>query len=246
MGIAYNTSIVAEGLVFALDAANPRSYSGSGITVNGLVSGLGGTLINGVGFSSLNGGSFFFDGTNDYISTPNIDLSGTNKVTVSCWVKVLNYRETADSSNVVFEFSSNYNSVTGGFVAAFADGSAVFSGLYPVALGVKGNSGYNLATYSKTLVNDLSWHHWTCIFDTSLSGNENILYIDGVSRTSTLNPIQADNSANLGNFKLFIGNRDASNIAANANITDFKIYNRALSAEEVKQNYNATKKRFGL
>ncbi len=246
MGIAYNTSIVAEGLVFALDAANPRSYSGSGITVNGLVSGLGGTLINGVGFSSLNGGSFFFDGTNDQISTVNIDLSYTNKVTVSCWVKVLNYREVNGSSNIVFEFSSDYNSNTGSFVVAFADGSGINAGLYPVILGIRGNSGYNYAGYSKTLVNDLSWHHWGCIFDTSLSGNENILYIDGISRTSVITPLQSDNSANFGNYKLFIGNRDSSIYAANANITDFKIYNRALSATEIRQNYNATKKRYGL
>ena len=104
MGIAYNTSQVTDGLVFSIDAANPRSYSGSGITVNGLVSGIGGTLVNGVGFSSANNGSFFFDGTNDQISTANIDLSYTNKVTVNCWVKVLNYREVNGSSNIVFEF----------------------------------------------------------------------------------------------------------------------------------------------
>jgi hypothetical protein len=245
MGIAYNTSMISDGLIFALDAANPRSYSGSGITVNGLVSGLGGTLINGVGFSSLNGGSFFFDGTNDQISTVNIDLSSTNKVTVSCWVKVLNYRETANSSNIVFELSSDFNSNTGTFVVAFADGSGIYSSLYPVVLGVRGNSGYNLAGYSKTLVNDLSWHHWACIFDTSLSGNENVLYIDGVSRTSVITPLQSDNNANFGNYKLFIGNRDSSSIAGNANITDFKIYNRALTQQEIRQNYNATKKRFG-
>jgi len=244
MGLGHSPTIVTDGLVFSLDAANTRSYSGSGITVNGLVSGLGGTLINGVGFSSLNGGSFFFDGTNDQISTSNIDLSGTNKVTVSCWVKVLNYRETANSSNIVFELSSDFNSNTGTFVAAFADGSAIYSSLYPVVLGIRGNVGYNLAGYSKTLVNDLSWHHWACIFDTSLSGNENILYIDGVSRTSISTPLQGDNSSNFGNYKMFIGNRDSSSIAGNANITDLKIYNRALSATEIKQIYNATKRRY--
>ena len=243
MGIAYNTSMISDGLIFALDAANPRSYSGSGITVNGLVSGLGGTLINGVGFSSLNGGSFFFDGTNDQFSTVNIDLSSTNKVTVSCWVKVLNYREVSGSSNIVFEFSSDYNSNIGSFVVAFADGSGINSNLYPVILGIR-SPGYNYAGYSKTLVNDLSWHHWGCIFDTSLSGNENILYIDGVSRTTVITPLQSDNNANFGNYKLFIGNRDSSIYAANANISDLKVYNRVLTQQEILQNYNATKGRY--
>ena len=245
MGIAYNTSIVTNGLVFALDAANSRSYSGSGLTANGLVGGIGGTLVNGVGFSSANNGSFFFDGTNDQISTADIDLSSTNKVTVSCWVKALNYREVSNSSNIVFEFSSDFNSNIGSFVAAFADGSGINSGLYPVILGIR-SPGYNYAGYSKTLVNDLSWHHWGCIFDTSLSGNETILYIDGVSRAAVITPLQSDNSSNFGNYKLFIGNRDSSSYPANCNIGQIQVYNRALTAQEIRQNYNATKKRYGL
>ena len=245
MGIAYNTSIVTNGLVYALDAGNTRSYSGSGITANSLVGGIGGTLFNGVGFSNANNGSFFFDGTNDQISTANIDLSYTNKVTVSCWVKVLNYREVSNSSNIVFEFSSDYNSYTGSFVAAFADGSGINSSLYPVVLGIR-SPGYNYAGYSKTLVNDLSWHHWGCIFDTSLSGNETILYIDGVSRAAVITPLQSDNSSNFGNYKLFIGNRDSSSYPANASISDLKVYNRALTQQEISQNFNATRDRYGI
>ena len=244
MGVKSGPRIVTNGLIFDLDAAVSRSYSGTGLTANGLIGGIGGTLVNGVGFSSANNGSFFFDGTNDQISTANIDLQSTNKVTVSCWVKVLNYREVSGSSNIVFEFSSDYNSNIGSFVAAFADGSGINSNLYPVILGIRSNSGYNYAGYSKTLVNDLSWHHWGCIFDTSLSGNENILYIDGVSRTSVITPLQSDNNANFGNYKLFIGNRDSSIYAANANISDLKVYNRVLTQQEILQNYNATKGRY--
>jgi hypothetical protein len=244
MGLGHSPTIITDGLVFSLDAANPRCYSGSGLTAFGLIGGIDGTLVNGVGFTSVNNGSFLFDGTNDQISTATINLSSTNKVTVSCWVKVLNYREVDGSSNIVFEFSSNFNSNIGSFVAAFADGSPVYSSLYPVVLGIRGGAGYNLAGYSKTLVNDLSWHHWTCIFDTSLSGNENVLYIDGVSRTAISTPIQADNSDNFGSYNLYIGNRNSSSIAGNANINDLKIYNRALSATEVRQIYNSTKRRY--
>jgi hypothetical protein len=248
MGLGHSPSTVMDGLVFSMDAGNSRSYSGSGLTTFSLLGSYSNSLVNGVGFTTANAGSFVFDGTNDYISTANIDLSNTNKISVSCWVKILNYRENSGSSNIVYEFSTNFNSSSTGFVAAFADGSPVYSGLYPIALGVRGNSGYDLAAFSKTLVNDLAWHHWTCIFDKSLSsGNENILYIDGILRASILNPLSADNSNNFASDKLYIGNRgDGSNIAGNANITDLKIYNRALSAAEVKQNYNATKRRFGL
>jgi hypothetical protein len=61
MGTKYNPSIVRNGLVFCVDPANLASYSGSGLTVYGLVSGIGGTLVNGIGLSSQNTGSFFYD-----------------------------------------------------------------------------------------------------------------------------------------------------------------------------------------
>ena len=88
MGISAGPSGVSDGLVFQLDAANLRSYSGSGNTANGLISGIGGTLVNGTGFSSANNGSFFFDGTNDYIEVSNSNLLtfGTNSFSIDLWL----------------------------------------------------------------------------------------------------------------------------------------------------------------
>ena len=68
MGVKAGPKVVKDGLVFALDAAVSRSYSGSGFTIYDLRSGTGATLINGVGYSSVNSGYFSFDGTNDYIN----------------------------------------------------------------------------------------------------------------------------------------------------------------------------------
>jgi hypothetical protein len=87
MGIDYNNVIVSDGLVLYIDAANPRSYSGIGLTANGLIGGIGGTLVNGTGFSSSNNGSFIFDGTNDYIYAPiNTNLFST-QATMIMWLK---------------------------------------------------------------------------------------------------------------------------------------------------------------
>lgn len=67
------TSYVTENLIGLFDPS--LSYSGSGTTVTNLVSGgTNGTLVNGVGYSSVNGGVFVLDGTNDYIDIP-INLS---------------------------------------------------------------------------------------------------------------------------------------------------------------------------
>ena len=109
MGIAYNTSQVTDGLVFAIDAANPRSYSGSGITVNGLVSGLGGTLINGAGFTSTNSGSFVFDGTNDYMYLPAISQNnGASQLTWCAWMK----RSASNSLMTLMQFANNNNDIS--------------------------------------------------------------------------------------------------------------------------------------
>lgn len=71
MGIAYNTTIVREGLVLHLDAANVKSYPGSGTVWKDLSgNGNNGTLVNGVGYNSANNGVFTLDGIDDYINIP--------------------------------------------------------------------------------------------------------------------------------------------------------------------------------
>jgi hypothetical protein len=238
-------NIVRNGLVYYLDAAKANSYNGSGTSAYD-ISGTGATstLINGVAYSNSNGGNFVFDGTNDYLSSNNIDLTNTNKVTVTLWAKILNYRETVGGGNCLFEFSSNLNSTTGGFVVSFADDSSgIYLNTFPIVVGVRGNSNnYNLSSFSKTLVNDLGWHHWACIFDKSLSGVECSLYIDGVLRTPTITPITADNTNNFDNTTLNLSGRFYGNHA----ISNLQLYNRVLSSIEILQNYNATKNRYGL
>ena len=74
MGIRRGPNIVRDGLVFAVDAANPTSYPGSGtIWKDQTVNQNNGTLTNGPTFDSGNGGSIVFDGSNDYVDCGNID-----------------------------------------------------------------------------------------------------------------------------------------------------------------------------
>ena len=68
MGLKHHPRVVTDGLLICVDPANISSYSGTGLTARGLVSGIGSTLVNGIGFSSSNSGTFILDGTNDYIN----------------------------------------------------------------------------------------------------------------------------------------------------------------------------------
>ena len=220
MGLGHSPSIVMDGLVLALDAGNSRCYSGSGITVNGLV-GIGGTLVNGVGFTSANSGSFTFDGSNDYIVIPTsstFDL-GTGSATIIAWFKTTSGGCIVSKRNV------------SGF-QLYADSTK----LYADGAGTAGK-------YSSQVVNTGKVFLGAVVYDRANSLMR--LYINGVEDgnialgDTTLTDI-AD--INIGRITLSGNPRDYFN----GTIYQVSIYNRALSAQEIKQNYNATKKRYGL
>lgn len=247
-------NIVTDGLVLALDAANGKSYV-SGSTVWRDLSGtsVSGSLVNGPAYSSENLGNIAFDGINDYVTLQAINLSLTNKITICFFCKILSYVETVLQGKIILEISANFNNSTTGLYIAYADDSnTLFSSTFPISLNLKGDVGYNLSGFNKNLVNDLKWHHWTCVFDKSQTGvdpQETFLYIDGIYQNPTLVPsaiYRTDNTNNFGNNIINIGLRPPSTAPSNVAISNLQLYNRVLSASEVLQNYNAMKSRFNL
>jgi hypothetical protein len=104
MGFYRGPNIVTDGLVFAYDAGSERCYPGSGTTANSLTSSNTGTLTNGVGFSSSNGGSWEFDGVDDYINIPtSSNLDGFSNASFETWVEPVNtssYRRIFDKDGI--------------------------------------------------------------------------------------------------------------------------------------------------
>ena len=102
MALAHSPRIVTDGLALCLDAGNTKSYSGSGTTWNDL-SGNGntGTLTNGPTYSSDNGGSIFFDGTNDYVSLVD-NLGDPQQFTIEFW---------AYPTQLNFDSNNNYRRI---------------------------------------------------------------------------------------------------------------------------------------
>jgi hypothetical protein len=233
MGIDYNNIIVSDGLSVYLDAANARSYSGSGITVNGLVGGIGGTLVNGIGFSSQNNGSFFYDGSDDYFRLPanffNPD-SGT-PFTVSVWFR------TGTSGMILGQENGATPGTGGGWVPAIyvdTNGKIRTSCFW-------GGSTTNQSTSSAS-VNDNLWHQILVTFESTSHKS----YLDGIL-FDTIAKTQSNYSATyyyyLGSGKIAAW-PNAGNMTLSGNISNFMFYNRALSAQEIIQNYNATKGRY--
>jgi hypothetical protein len=220
MGIDYNNIIVSDGLVFYIDAANPRSYSGTGLTANGLVGGIGATLINGVGFSSANNGLFSFDGTNDYIEVPSI-TSVTGDFTVAIWFY------TTASLDGYYKRLLDLDYITGFWLGRNANsnswGGGILESNFPYGIYLPFTNG--------------QWHYLVSV----RSGTTHILYGDGISNT-TSNTVS---NGNLSSTSLLIAREplfSPSNF--NGNISQVSMYNRALTAQEILQNYNATKGRY--
>ncbi len=85
MAVSAGPSVIEDGLVFCLDAANKSSYAGTGTTWADLVGGNNGVLTNGPTFSEESGGSVAFDGTNDKVSfNLTSDFSGVNLNDFDC------------------------------------------------------------------------------------------------------------------------------------------------------------------
>ena len=216
MGIDYNTIIVTDGLVIYLDAANTRSYSGSGTSSNSLVGGIGATLVNGVGFTSSNNGAFTFDGSNDYINFGNSSAVQQSSGTLSAWAK-------ASSPG------GGYRGIIakqGAYGLFYTDSVLV---AYDWAADAPRSTGVNIA--------DNTWKNVVLTYQSGVSNGTRI-YINGVSvLTTTITVLNQT-----GN--LFGGAEANAGQYASCQISLFNMYNRALSATEVLQNYNATKARY--
>lgn len=213
-------NIITNGLVLSLDAANSKSYT-SGSTTWFDKSGYGnnGTLTNGPGYSSANGGSIVFDGVNDYVTG--------SLPTLTNWSMCLWYMSTDITSKLVF---------------------------YPFA-GSNGANGLGFGgTFSAQTNNKWFFFDGINTFsDTSTAVTTNTLYNLVVTKASTTYNLYTNGAFSVGGTgsnitytQFTLGMRGDAQWYAKGSIYNAQVYNRALTASEVLQNYNATKSRFGL
>jgi len=226
MGAYGGPDIITDGLVLAVDAGSTRSYPGSGTTTTSLVSSNTGTLTNGVGFNSDNGGSFTFDGVNDYIAFNNTITMPSANLTSVAWVKLDSY------------LSQNS---TIGFHPDAGNGSAGFR-IYAVSaasLGVWTRNGAGGVTAIST-VNGIPLNEWVQIAFV-LNGTNGKLYKNG---TEILSGTFTQTPATLSSAPVWISRYSEGGFYIDGKSTACMLYDRVLTASEVLQNYNAQKNRF--
>lgn len=232
MALFHSPRIVTNGLVLCLDAANTKSYPGTGTTWTDLSgNGNNGTLTNGPTFSSANGGSIVFDGVDDYVNISNATIGnfGTSTFSVSAWGK-------ADSNStgtrgLVSKYNPHSGNGTGWFLF-FRDGqvwaritqdlSAPLE-MSQITANVSGNLWYNFVVVRSATI-------------FSLYSNGNLLQTN-----TTTNIIDCSSTG-----PLRVGSGYSSGYYYLGTCSLAKIYNRALTAAEIQQNFNALRGRYGI
>ena len=227
MAVGYNPSIVLDGLVFYIDAASSRCYSGSGNTINGLVGGIGATLVNGVGFGATNNGYFIFDGTDDYIaaSGTNFPLSNSPR-TLNIWYYTKTSTWQADVNNLFWY----------GTAGSTRQSFGVDFGTYPTMEFYSWGDDLNWNTTRP----QEGWKNLQITYDGDLSSKvyESGILVATKTFGAQLNTVLSTN-VQIGAITYVPGYFDS-------NISQVSMYNRALSEQEILQNFSATRFRYGI
>lgn len=234
-------TIINNGLALYLDAGNTLSYSGTGSIWTDLSGNSNNaTLFNGVTYSTDNGGTFVFDGTNDYITIPHSDsLNFPSQLTMSIWyysgtnignsatlnTLYLKGRTDLDRYNPLLSVDSTYR------------------------WGLSGGGGSRSQYNSESgFIQPNTWYN---ISVSHISGSDPKVYKNNIlSTTHTYDPSRGTGSVPL------VVNTDPVSINAdilrntignfNGKISIFMIYNRALTQEEIAHNFEFLRSRFGI
>lgn len=225
------TCISNSGLVLNLDAGNASSYSGSGATWNDVSGNGSNASLVATTFNSGNGGYLIFDGSTSYVDfTANV--STASAVTVEMWANVTNVGA-SNMNGMMFGFNT-YDAWTNNGNLGYNCGNGVLYGI-------------TSATFSPYWGN---WQHYVFVMYSGNNNSSNKIYLNTVSQTmgipiagSGWSPANAVFGTGIGRIS---GWRIDNGYKTNMKVASFRIYNRELTSQEITNNYNSQKSRFGL
>jgi hypothetical protein len=233
--------IVTDGLVLCLDAADRNSYVSGSLTWRDVAGSNNGTLTNGPTFNSTNGGSIVFDGVDDYVDCGNISsiILSNNQFTANYW-----FRMTGTARGDLFGIK-NFNTPQDD-IGFFIDISNKLNAYFNIQGVITNNiPGTGYASISNTTFARNTIYNIVCMKDAS---QKIVMYVNGVLDNNTYSTIT--NTSNVAITPFWVASNKTGPttpaVPFSGNIFSAQIYNRALSALEVLQNYNSQKSRFGL
>jgi hypothetical protein len=225
--------IVTDGLVLYLDAANTKSYiSGSTFWYDLSKKGNNCTLVNGPTFNPNNAGGIVFDGVNDEGVFPIVNdflFLNRSPYTLSVFANIIS------ASNVFHGIlNREYGGPRNGYNLWFYRDNPNLIAIASERWAGTGQKVAFVLLSNSECVN--KWNHYCVTYD----GNDLKFYLNG----EFINGVFADGNITNTTGPLQIARRQTTN--GNVNISNLQIYNRGLSANEVKQNFNTIKQRFNL
>jgi len=221
INITQAPTIVTTGLQVYLDAGNPSSYPGSGTTWTSLVGAYSGTLQAGVSYSAADGGSLVFNGgSSAYVTLVNSTFAAlTNNFSIECWYKSSNNRP-----GIIANGTGSNGFVFGYYSTTGTNFKVTKYGVIDLAAGA--------------IPQNTAWHQAVLTYS-STTGTR--VYIDGALSSPT-----SANTQNLsvGSSTFNIGKSEGNYLNGSMGIQRW--YNTVLSADDVSQNFNADRSRYGI
>ena len=232
-------SIVTQGIIFAADAGNIQCFTQGASTCKDLIQGSTGTLTNQATYSPEGGGSWELDGSSDDVDFGDVvpvvaDLEYDSSFT---WMQWHNQDTIGVYQGLLTRMQSggNYR----GIRQVIND-----SNRYMVDLRHDGSS-YIRKTGTSTAFAGNIWYMCAFTYNGSTDASGITMYVNGEVESASTNADTLGNDT-LKGYDLVLGDVDGGSLDMDGKTTLALIYNRALTAAEIKQNYNATKTRFGL
>ena len=228
MGISYSPKIVTDGLVLCLDAANSKSYPGTGTTWTDLSgNGYVGNFVGGISYDNSNAGTLDFNGSNGYIELNSFSSSLTGSMTFSSWVKSAYTNPTSRGEVLLSAHNNTANRLRWQIHSTFIFLSDITDG---------GDT-----TFSHSALTPNTWHHYALRIDAS--SNVITLFLDG-----TVIATDIFVGWGTGIDRVSIGQEWDSTPSEHLNglVSNFQAYNRTLSNQEIQQNFQAMRGRYAL
>ena len=238
-GSTFSNTIITDGLIMYVDAADKDSYVGSGTTLIDLSPSANNlTTYNSPTFSSTNGGIFTFNGSNQYIYKASLNTPPTTTLSIE----------------VMARFTDNGIAAGGRYLMAMGRDIGTNGGLALLAYGYAGASSNRLIfelgsgfgnVSSGIVVSTGTWYHICATCD----GTYTKFHLNGVltARSSqSTGAVASSPGISIGSYLNSSVPPGVSSAWHNGDIGFVRIYNKALNNVEVLSNYYAVKTRFGL
>jgi hypothetical protein len=239
MGLHHSPLIATNGLILCLDAINTRSYSGTGTTWADLSgNAFNGTIQNSPAYNSAGYFSFTNASTGiiTFSSIPQLQFLGRSQYTLECWIRVttipgnLTYRRIIHRESNPGIGRDGYNF----WIESSVDGTNITFASERFVAGIQ--SGVNITVPYAT--NGNGWNQWSITYD----GLNLRMYRNG---SLVSGPVSDTRNITNNTAVLSLASQGGPN-SIGGDFASIKVYNVALSASDVRQNFNALRARYGV